>query len=113
MRTLKLLLTCALGPLAGGCATVSVTSTQDITVHALDSRERPVVGLTCAASNVHGEHVFASPSATVTVRRSYSELEIECRSGSEEVAKGTVVPRRDRSNRRWCRSGRWRWRSTT
>ncbi len=95
MRTLKLLLTCALGALAG-CATVSVTSTQDITVHALDGRERPVAGLTCAASNEHGEQAFTSPSATVTVRRSFSELEIECRRGNEEVAKATVVPRRDR-----------------
>lgn len=81
--------------LAAGCATVSTPSTQDITVHALDARERPVAGLECVASNAEGEQRFTSPTATVRVRRSASELQIECRRAGEEVARATVVPRRD------------------
>lgn len=82
--------------LLSGCGTITQTSTQLITVHALDARDRPVAGLKCKASNLMGEQSFNSPSAQISVRRSASDLEIECREASgNEVAKGTVQPRRD------------------
>jgi len=77
-----------------GCATMSQSSTQDITVLAYDQRDRPVAGMTCTLRNGVGEAEFSTPANKVTVRRSYADLEIECRRGNE-VAKGTVVARRE------------------
>jgi hypothetical protein len=95
MRALKILLLFASAASLAGCATVSTAPTQDITVHALDARERPVAGLECVALNAEGEQRFTTPSATIRVRRSHSELRIDCRRGDEDVAKAVVVPRRD------------------
>jgi hypothetical protein len=77
-----------------GCATMSQSSTQDIVVLAYDQRDRPVAGMTCTLTNGMGESRFSTPAEKVTVRRSHSDLEIECTRGGE-IARGTVQARRE------------------
>ena len=78
-----------------GCGTLSLPSMQPMQILAFDALDRPVVGLTCTVSNVFGTWQVKTPATEATVRRSHSDLEIECRRGTE-VAMGTVAPRRDR-----------------
>ncbi len=77
-----------------GCATVSQSSTQDIVVLAYDQRDRPVAGMSCTLSNGMGETRFNTPAEKVTVRRSHTDLVIECTRGGE-IARGTVQSRRE------------------
>jgi hypothetical protein len=79
---------------ASGCATLSQSSTQEIVVLAYDQRDRPVTGMTCTLNNGAGEARFSTPANSVTVRRHYADLEIECTRGGD-AAKGTVVARRE------------------
>jgi hypothetical protein len=84
--------------LTSGCATLTQPSTQEIRVVTLDSRDRPIDGLRCTASNATGEIPFSSPAAQISVRRSGTPLELACtgtRDGAELSARGTVTPRRD------------------
>lgn len=89
-----------LAPLAfalilSGCGTISLPSHQPLQILAFDALDRPVAGLDCTVSNTAGEWQVKTPATDVPVRRSFSDLEIACRRGNE-VAMGTVVPRRDR-----------------
>lgn len=75
-----------------GCATITGSSTQTIEVTTLDTRDRPVRGMTCTLTHGPGTYVVDTPAKDLEIRRSASDLEIECRRGSQ-LAKGTVVPR--------------------
>jgi hypothetical protein len=81
--------------LASGCGTISLPSHQPLQILAFDALDRPVAGLECTVSNSAGQWQVRTPATDVPVRRAFSDLEIDCRRGSE-VAMGTVVPRRDR-----------------
>lgn len=81
--------------LATGCGTISLPSHQPLQILAFDALDRPVAGLECTVSNSAGQWQVRTPATDVPVRRAFSDLEIDCRRGSE-VAMGTVVPRRDR-----------------
>lgn len=85
----------ALALLATGCGTISLPSHQPLQILAFDALDRPVAGLECTVSNSAGQWQVKTPATDVPVRRAFSDLEIDCRRGSE-VAMGTVVPRRDR-----------------
>lgn len=80
--------------LLSGCGTVMLPSQQSLQILAFDANDRPVTGMDCKISNVVGEWNVSTPAIDVPVRRSHSELQIECRRGSE-VAMGTVAARRD------------------
>jgi hypothetical protein len=81
-------------PLAlAGCSTVMLPSQQEVQILAFDAADRPVTGMTCKVSNQMGEATVTTPAIDVPVRRSFSDLQIECRRGND-VAMGTVVPRR-------------------
>jgi hypothetical protein len=81
-------------PLAlAGCSTVMLPSQQEVQILAFDAADRPVTGMTCKVSNQMGESTVTTPAIDVPVRRSFSDLQIECRRGND-VAMGTVVPRR-------------------
>jgi hypothetical protein len=75
-----------------GCATITGSSTQTIEVTTLDARDRPVKGMTCTLTHGPGSYVVDTPAIDLEIRRSASDLEIECRRGSQ-LAKGTVIPR--------------------
>ena len=88
---------CALALAVGisaGCGTVSLPSRQQVQILAFDAADRPVTGMECTVRNVVGEWSVKTPAIDVPVRRSHSDLEIECRRGSD-VAMGTVAARRD------------------
>lgn len=84
----------AVAALLTGCGTVMLPSQQPLQILAFDANDRPVTGMDCKISNVVGEWNVSTPAIDVPVRRSHSELQIECRRGSE-VAMGTVAARRD------------------
>jgi hypothetical protein len=73
-----------------GCATLTGSSTQTIAVSTVDARDRPVKGMTCSLSHQPGTYVFDTPVTEFEIRRSASDLEIECRRGSQ-IARGTVI----------------------
>jgi hypothetical protein len=75
-----------------GCATITGSSTQNIEVTTVDTRDRPVRGMTCTLTHGPGSYVVDSPAMDLEIKRSSTDLEIECRRGSQ-LAKGTVVPR--------------------
>lgn len=77
---------------SAGCATITGSSTQTIEVTTADARDRTVRGMTCTLTHGPGSYVVDSPAIDLEIRRSASDLEIECRRGSQ-IAKGTVVPR--------------------
>jgi hypothetical protein len=77
--------------MAGGCATVTGESTQRVSIVALDDADRPVP-MRCRVSNGAAEYFGDAPMHDVMVRRSASNLEIECRRGAL-VARGTAISR--------------------
>lgn len=80
--------------LSSGCATLSGSATQAIEIRAVDERDRPVHGMECRVANGAGEQIVTLPAREVRVRRSSTELEVECRRGAQ-VARGTAVARGD------------------
>lgn len=81
---------CAL--LASGCATMTGDALQSISIHTVDASDRPVEGMRCRVVNGSAEYFGTSPMYGLRVRRSASDLEIECRCGAL-VARGTAVSR--------------------
>jgi|SRR5882672_2862721 len=79
---------------SAGCATITGSSTQTIELTTVDARDRPVRGMTCTLTHGPGNYVVDTPAIDLEIRRSSSDLEIECRRGSQ-IARGTVVPRGD------------------
>lgn len=77
---------------ASGCATVTGEPTQRVTIVAVDSQQQPIPGMRCRVRNGAAEYVGDSPMRDVPVRRSASDLQIECRRGSE-IARGTAIAR--------------------
>ncbi len=83
----------ALAALAlGGCATISGSPLQDVSIQTVDASDKPVAGMRCHAKNGAEEYFGNSPMFNLEVRRSSSNLEIECRRGNL-VARGTAVSR--------------------
>jgi len=78
--------------LASGCATVTRESTQRVTIVAVDAADQPLPGMRCRVVNGAAEYYGDSPMTDVPVRRSFTNLEIECRRGAL-VARGTAVSR--------------------
>lgn len=77
---------------ASGCATITGDAMQAIDIVTVDAQDRPLRGMMCTLVNGSGEQTVITPAASVQVRRSATELEIECvRDG--QVARGTVVAR--------------------
>ena len=74
-----------------GCATLTGSSTQNIEITTVDARDRPLRGMTCTLTHGPGNYVVDTPAVDLQIRRSSTDLEIECRRGSQ-LARGTVVP---------------------
>lgn len=78
--------------LVSGCATVTGEPTQRVSIVAIDAQQQPIPGMRCRVINGSAEYFGDSPMRDVPVRRSASDLEIECRRGTQ-VARGTAVSR--------------------
>lgn len=78
--------------LASGCATMTGEPTQSVSVVVVDHSDRPVTDMRCRVVNGSAEYFGNAPLFGVQVRRSYSDLEIECRRGNQ-IARGTAVSR--------------------
>ena len=74
-----------------GCATVMGEASQKIVVQTLDEQGKPIQ-MRCHASHAPAEYFGTSPMFDLEVRRSSSDLTIECRQG-ERVARATAVSR--------------------
>ena len=75
-----------------GCATVTGNATQSINIQIVDASDQPVPGMRCRASNASADYFGDAPLRELQVRRSASDLLIECHRGSL-VARGTAVSR--------------------
>jgi hypothetical protein len=75
-----------------GCATVTGTPNQSINIQTVDAFDRPISGMRCHVTNASADYFGDSPLRGLEVRRSSSDLEIECHRGSM-VARGTAVSR--------------------
>jgi hypothetical protein len=78
--------------LLGGCATLTGTAEQLIRIQTVDANDRPISGMRCHLSNSRSDYFGDSPLIDLQVRRSSSDLQIECRSHGL-VARGTAVSR--------------------
>lgn len=92
VRTLLLAAAVAVSLALGGCATMTGTPTQAISILTFDANDRPVEGMKCRVINGSAEYFGTSPMYDLKVRRSSSDLAIECRRGAL-VARGTAVSR--------------------
>lgn len=92
VRTLLLVTAVTVSLALGGCATVTGSPTQSISIHTVDANDRPVEGMNCRVINGSAEYFGTSPMYDLQVRRSSSDLDIECRRGGL-VARGTAVSR--------------------
>jgi hypothetical protein len=92
VRTLLLVAAIAASLALGGCATVTGSPTQSISIHTVDANDRPIEGMRCRVVNGSAEYFGTSPMHDLQVRRSSSDLDIECRRGAL-VARGTAVSR--------------------
>lgn len=82
MARLSLRLGLALaGLLASGCATITGTPTQPVSIVTIDAFDRPVPGMRCRVVNSAEDYYGTSPMFDLQVRRSASDLQIECRLG--------------------------------
>jgi len=91
LRPSFVLLPIAIGAF-GGCATVTGSPTQSISIHTVDASGRPLKGMRCRILNTSAAYFGDSPLRDLQVRRSASDLEIECHRGSL-IARGTAVSR--------------------
>jgi hypothetical protein len=91
-RTLFCLVAAPAAIALGGCATVTGTATQTISIHTVDANDRPIEGMKCRVINGSAEYFGTSPLYDLRVRRSSTDLDIECRRG-RLVARGTAVSR--------------------
>ena len=78
--------------LASGCATMTGSPTQRISVQTLDAQGQQVRGMRCRIINGNADYVGDSPMMDMEIRRSATDLDIECRQGML-VARGTAVSR--------------------
>jgi hypothetical protein len=86
-------MTVAAGTLmATGCATVTREPTQRVTIVAVDAADQPIPGMRCRVANGAAVYYGDSPMTDVPVRRSFTDLDIECRRGSL-LARGTAISR--------------------
>jgi hypothetical protein len=74
------------------CATISGSPTQAISIAAVDADGRPVRGMNCRLANSKADYFGSTPMFDVQVLRSGSDLEIECRRGTQ-VARATAYAR--------------------
>jgi len=88
--SLRFLLPLAALALAG-CATVTGTPTQSVNIQVVDALDRPIA-MRCQASNAAADYFGDAPMRDLQVRRSSSDLQIECHRGSL-IARGTAVSR--------------------
>jgi hypothetical protein len=78
--------------LLAGCATVTGTPNQSIHIQTVDATGRSISGLRCRITNASADYFGDSPLRDLQVRRSSSDLQIECPQGSL-IARGTAVSR--------------------
>ena len=78
--------------LASGCATLTGSPTQRISLQTLDAQGQQIRGMRCRIINGTAEYVGDSPMMDMEIRRSATDLDIECRQGTL-VARGTAVSR--------------------
>lgn len=90
-RPFRLILPIALLALAG-CATITGSPTQSISIQTVDALDRPLEGMRCHIVNASADYFGDSPLRDLQVRRSASDLQIECHRGSL-IARGTAVSR--------------------
>lgn len=81
--------------LLSGCATVTGTPTQSISIMVVDAQDRPVSDMRCRLWNFSAQYHGNAPMMGVVVRRSATDLNIECSNGQAE-ARATAVSRSNR-----------------
>jgi hypothetical protein len=91
-KLLLLLLVTISSMLSAGCATVTGTPMQPVSIQAVDAFDRPIDGMRCRIANSAADYFGTTPMYDLQVRRSSSDLEVECRRGAL-LARATAVSR--------------------
>lgn len=86
---------CFVTLLGSGCATVTGTATQPISIQTVDKQGNVIEGMSCRVSNAAGQYVGDTPMFDLTVRRSSLPLLVECRGDRRPLARAVLVPRAD------------------
>jgi hypothetical protein len=94
-RLLRLVVLAFAAIAASGCATVSGSATQPISIQTVDADGRVIEGMSCRLSNGSGQYVGDTPLFDLNVRRSSMPLVIECRGDNRPLARAVLVPRAD------------------
>lgn len=97
MATLTPLRAAALASLAalGGCATISESNQQTLTVHTIQE-SREIAGAGCMLSNDRGRWFVTSPGR-VTVQRSPGNLYVDCKKTGVSAGQDMVASKADTS----------------
>lgn len=86
----RLLFTALLAPLFVGCASITGTTGQSVSVQTLSQDGAEVTGAKCDMSNSKGKWFVTSPGS-VSITRSNDNLVVQCRKEPYEVGTGSIV----------------------
>lgn len=87
---LRLLLSVPLLVTVVGCASITGTTNQSVSVQTVDSAAKEVTGSACELTNNKGKWFLNSPGST-TITRSNDDLQVLCKKESLEVGRASVV----------------------
>ena len=89
-RTLKLSIAVTLLALASGCASITGTSGQSISVQTRDQAGKEVSAAACELTNNKGKWFITTPGST-TITRSNDDLQVLCNKAGVEPGRAAVV----------------------
>lgn len=86
----KLFIACLTCPVFVGCASITGTTGQSVSIEALEKNGKAVIGASCELTNSKGKWFINTPG-TVAIRRSNDDMSILCKKDGLEPGLATVV----------------------
>lgn len=86
----KLLIACLAGSTLIGCASITGTTGQSVSIETLDKGGKSVAGASCELTNSKGKWFINTPG-TVAIRRSNDDMSILCKKDGLDPGLATVV----------------------
>ena len=76
--------------LAGGCASITGTTNQSVSIQTLEQGGREIPGAVCELSNNKGKWFITTPGSTV-ITRSNDDMQVLCNKAGLEPGRASVV----------------------
>lgn len=86
----KIFITCLLGTSLIGCASITGTTGQSVSIETLEKSGKSVAGVSCELTNSKGKW-FVNTPGTVAIRRSNDDMSILCKKDGLDPGLATVV----------------------